>query len=407
MNDTQLHAAPGRRIDFIDGLRGVAISAVVLFHAFARWPDLYVYGNKFVGNPLLDTHIAGVNLFFIISGFVILMTLRKCNGFGEFLGRRWLRLFPAMFWCSVLVLLTSGLFWERPRGEIHFWDLLPGLTLIGDGVGVHYLWDALTTLLGLHVPIAGIEGAFWSLYVEVKFYAVFGLAYFLLGERLSVSFVVLVWLLGLLSSFSENHLHSNLGAWHIDGHILGIINGILSETGIKWLTVFLNSAAYGFFATGSLFYLFYITRTKTLFVLATATGILSSVGGSSVFNADLVLTLVFISAISSTLVRRALGAKALVFVGVVSYPLYLLHENMMVAMIIKIGRALPQMPAILIPVLPICVVLSLAWIIAKYLEPETRTFLEAGLKLIRERSYAIETGGGQSVAVPPDRGAIP
>ena len=65
------------------------------------------------------------------------------------------------------------------------------------------------------------------------------------------------------------------------------------------------------------------------------------------------------------------------------------------------------MPAILIPVLPICVVLSLAWIIAKYLEPETRTFLEAGLKLIRERSYAIETGGGQSVAVPPIWRAIP
>jgi peptidoglycan/LPS O-acetylase OafA/YrhL len=375
------------RIDFIDGLRGVAILAVIFYHAFVRWPDLYVYGNKFVGNPVLDTGIAGVNLFFIVSGFVILMTLRKCDGFFDFIARRWYRLFPAMFLCSVLVLLTSGLFPERPRGAIDFWDLLPGLTFVGDGAGVHYLWDPLTNLFGVHV--SSIEAAFWSLYVEVRFYIIFGLAYFFLSERAGIGLVFFVWLLGQLSSFSENHLNSHFGPWDIGRHIFSATHEILSATGIEWITGFLDSAAYGFFATGALFFLFHVARNPQVFWLAVATGLLSSVSLSSVINADLVLTLLFILAMSSSLLRNVLGSKALLIVGFVSYPLYLLHENMMVAMIVKIGRAFPEMPAILIPLLPICVVFSLAWVIAEYAEPATKAFLDVRSKTNRRQSYPV------------------
>jgi hypothetical protein len=77
-----------------------------------------------------------------------------------------------MFLCSLLVLVTSGLFPERPGGEINVWDLLPGLTFTGDD-----LWNAsLGKLLDVH--IGSIEGAFWSLYIEVKFYVVLASALF-------------------------------------------------------------------------------------------------------------------------------------------------------------------------------------------------------------------------------------
>jgi peptidoglycan/LPS O-acetylase OafA/YrhL len=61
-------------------------------------------------------------------------------------------------------------------------------------------------------------------------------------------------------------------------------------------------------------------------------------------------------------------------VGFISYPLYLIHENMMVAMIVKIGRIFPNMFAILIPILPILFVVGGAWIIARHLEPEVVPF---------------------------------
>ena len=66
---------PRGRLAYLDGMRGVAILLVLLFHAFARWPDLVPYGDQYQSVPLFRVGFIGVNLFFIISGFVILMTL--------------------------------------------------------------------------------------------------------------------------------------------------------------------------------------------------------------------------------------------------------------------------------------------------------------------------------------------
>lgn len=48
--------------------------------------------------------------FFLISGFVITMSLEKCIDFGDFIFRRWLRLFPAMLIASILILITAPFF---------------------------------------------------------------------------------------------------------------------------------------------------------------------------------------------------------------------------------------------------------------------------------------------------------
>ena len=368
---------PLARIEFLDGLRGLAIFTVILYHAFVRWPQLYVYGAKFSGSPIFDTDIAGVNLFFIISGFVILMTLRKCADFSDFIIRRWYRLFPAMLLCSVFILLTSGLFPERPQGNIHFLDLLPGVTFIGDGYGVNRLWDWLSAGHGFHV--VSVEGAFWSLYVEVRFYIIFGLAYFVLGERASVTLIILLFLFSKLSS--ETLLNLHFGPHDIGGHILATMHELASVIGIDSLNNFLNSRSYGFFATGALFFLFHVTRDRRLFCLGLAIGLLSV--GIAAPIANLVLTLLFVLAMSSKAVRRILSSKPLVFLGFISYPLYLLHENMLVAMIVKIGRAAPNMAALLIPVLPFFVVCGLAFVVARYIEPAMRDLIHKMVKVLR------------------------
>jgi peptidoglycan/LPS O-acetylase OafA/YrhL len=64
-----------------------------------------------------------------------------------------------------------------------------------------------------------------------------------------------------------------------------------------------------------------------------------------------------------------LSRPVLVFLGFVSYPLYLLHENMLVAMIVKMGHAAPWMPSILMPLLPIAIVIGAGSLIAVYIEP--------------------------------------
>lgn len=125
------------RISYLDGHRGIAILAVVFFHAYARWSDIVPYGEEYK-NPFKFGWL-GVQLFFLISGFVILMTLEKCANFGDFLYKRWLRLFPAMLICSSIILATGQIFNERPAGPVTVIGILPGLLFIEPSWFKHFL----------------------------------------------------------------------------------------------------------------------------------------------------------------------------------------------------------------------------------------------------------------------------
>mgnify|MGYP003609638691 FL=1 len=122
------------RIQYLDGLRGVAIILVVLFHAFARWPNLTPYGDEYAGFFITQYGWVGVELFFIISGFVIFMTLEKSSNIMVFMYKRWLRLFPAMLIASVFIYITAPFFYERPAGQPTWLSLIPGLTFINPSI---------------------------------------------------------------------------------------------------------------------------------------------------------------------------------------------------------------------------------------------------------------------------------
>lgn len=74
-----------KRINFLDGFRGMAILLVILFHAFTAWSGIVPYGERFANFFLFKEGFLGVQLFFMISGFVILMSLQKSNSFMEFM----------------------------------------------------------------------------------------------------------------------------------------------------------------------------------------------------------------------------------------------------------------------------------------------------------------------------------
>lgn len=104
------------RITHLDGLRGLAILLVVVYHLFARWAELVPWGDS-TAVPIVRTGYHGVELFFLISGFVILMTLERSPNLFSFAWRRWLRLFPAMLICSALIFATAWLIPDRPGGS--------------------------------------------------------------------------------------------------------------------------------------------------------------------------------------------------------------------------------------------------------------------------------------------------
>jgi peptidoglycan/LPS O-acetylase OafA/YrhL len=111
---------------------------------------------------------------------------------------------------------------------------------------------------------------------------------------------------------------------------------------------------------------------------------------------------VFFLATMSERAQAILDHRVLLLLGFISYPLYLPHENLMVALIVKLGRAAPWIPAALLPVAPIATVLLLAWLVARYVEPAMRNALRP-LYLLMCRIARADPGRLGAADRPPKR----
>jgi len=339
------------RITFLDGHRGLAIMLVLLFHAFARWPEILPYGERFSGFPPFKYGWLGVNLFFLISGFVILMSLEKCSSVREFLTRRWLRLFPAMLICSAIIYATAGLFPERPGGSPTPWSLLPGLTFVEPS-----WWS---TLSGYRVT--PLEGAFWSLFVEFKFYVFAALIYYWKGRNALFGFLLAAFLLYVLSDVARKH-----GG----GSAVVALNDLFNT---------LSFETFSWFASGAAFYVFFKTKELRWWIFALCLAIAGPLGfhqqTAGGFVAATAVSLMFALTLYVPAIRIPLDTRVLQFFGYISYPLYLVHENMMVAAIIKLGREFAFIPRFVLPSIPIAMLVALAYLITRYVEPRVHALI--------------------------------
>jgi peptidoglycan/LPS O-acetylase OafA/YrhL len=133
------------RVTELDLLRFIAAASVVLFHA-AYWPSEHTW---FTG--VATYGFMGVPLFFTISGFVILMSVQNRTG-AEFAISRVARLYPT-FWICVLLSCIA-------------------LALLGDGLPpLKVIAANLTMLPGMVFHQPSIDPVYWTLAVEMKFYA--------------------------------------------------------------------------------------------------------------------------------------------------------------------------------------------------------------------------------------------
>jgi peptidoglycan/LPS O-acetylase OafA/YrhL len=149
------------RVPELEGIRGIAISLVLLFH---------------LRTPLLSIGWCGVDLFFVLSGFLItsilLATKESRAYFRSFYGRRVLRIFP-LYFVALFVVFYLGLpiaqrfGWAHAvafRDQIWFW-LYVSNWRNAFGHNLYYL------------------SHFWSLAVEEQYYLFWPLAVFLLSRR--------------------------------------------------------------------------------------------------------------------------------------------------------------------------------------------------------------------------------
>jgi peptidoglycan/LPS O-acetylase OafA/YrhL len=161
----------GRHLPALDGIRGLAILLVFLFHCFRHQNDAAVDGFLWAWT---QCGWIGVDLFFVLSGFLITGILLDTRGNSRcllhFYARRLLRIFPLYYACLtvVFVLVPALCEWRFPGSAAS----AGAARLAGDQSWYWlYLQNWLHVLRGDLQPVV-VLNHFWSLAVEEQFYLV-------------------------------------------------------------------------------------------------------------------------------------------------------------------------------------------------------------------------------------------
>ncbi len=246
--DKQLsHAAEklmnGNRIPVLDGVRGIAILMVLVFHSIP------LKGGSLLSTaliPLVKPMWSGVDLFFVLSGFLItgiLLDTKQQDGyFQKFYVRRVLRIFPLYYGILLgLFVLIPLVAW---LGNLTILDnLMASEYYSASAEKQHWLWLYLHNFVqatGEHM-YPGF-GHFWSLAIEEQFYMLWPLIVFFLPVGQLRKLCIAVAVLTLALRFGM--LHFGYSTWairhitfcRIDTLVLGgLVAIILREEGLeKW-----------------------------------------------------------------------------------------------------------------------------------------------------------------------------
>jgi peptidoglycan/LPS O-acetylase OafA/YrhL len=292
-------AGSPQREAFLDALRVVAASAVLAFHFGFRGA---AHGVQDLAYPELagiaKYGYLGVELFFMISGYVIPWSIRQ-RGVAEFAASRAIRLYPT-FWLSVALLAAVPPLLGEWRFHLPLRDTLVNLTMLAELFGSPYL-----------------DGVFWTLATELQFYAL-------------VAAVV-----GL---FGFNRLPTALLVWFLAGCV---VTGYAKAGGS--MPPYPGGAFFMYFCFGAACYFLNRLGERSARVYALL-GLslplmlahsLHKAGAAAAmfetpFSPALVLPLVLLGAAAvffSHGIRIGNVARAS-FLGGITYPLYLLHENL-------------------------------------------------------------------------------
>ncbi|MDR6975600.1 peptidoglycan/LPS O-acetylase OafA/YrhL [Streptomyces sp. 3330] len=187
------------RLRALDGLRLLAALMVCLYHYAGKNGEVAQSwhqspGQKFPTLSQFATYGSlGVQFFFLISGFVICMSSWGRTT-GDFFRSRVARLYPA-YWAAIVLVTAAGLILPVVAAPLRSDEILTNLTMLQQPMGVP--------------RVLGVD---WTLWVEVRFYALFALFVVWRGVtyRRVVTFCCLWTLAGVLARVADNPLADEL-----------------------------------------------------------------------------------------------------------------------------------------------------------------------------------------------------
>lgn len=330
----------------MDGLRALAIIAVVGYHATpSSVPGGFV----------------GVDVFFVISGFLITTLLHKeianrTFSLADFLARRARRIVPALA-CVILVSFVAAYFIMSPEEMSEFGKSLASSALFGANIHFYRTTDYFA-LDAQERPLLHT----WSLSIEEQFYLLWPLVLLLLVTRLPRKAAIMVLVGAIFASLVTFEVYASseptyafymphCRAW---GLLIGALLALTIDKIELSQSVSEILAALGL--TGIVASTFLLSDTRPYPGLASLVATLSTAAIIVACNRK------------QPYVGRLLRFAPLVWIGLISYSLYLWHWP-----IFSFARLWsPAEPALLMLSLMLVASVSLAWLSWRYVETPLR-----------------------------------
>jgi peptidoglycan/LPS O-acetylase OafA/YrhL len=347
------------RVNEIDFMRFFAALAVVLFHyAFRGFAadEMTIMPYPLLA-PIAKYGYLGVYLFFMISGFVILMTASR-GGLKDFMVSRFIRLYPAFWACCTLTFITI-----LAIGGNHF-SASAGQYLIN------------MTMLSEFFNVESIDGVYWSLFVEMRFYAL--IAIILVLRRIhQAPFFLMLWLVVSigLEIFPIGKARYFLIVDSSALFIAGAAYFLIWSQGFSWTRIGIVIAS-----------LLLALRQSNHELIALEKNYHTNL--SSLIVAGVIIA--FFAAFLLVALRKTgfLGRQQWLIIGALTYPLYLLHQNIGF-MIFNI--AYPSINPHVLLAGTILLMLALAYLVHSLVEKPLSRLLKRGIEKNLHKYFAKTT----------------
>jgi len=284
----------------IDGLRALAVVPVLLFHA---------------GLPLFSGGYVGVDIFFVISGYLITSIILKEQSLGtfrisNFYMRRARRILPAL-WLVTILSIPFAWFWMLPADLDSFAGSVVSIPYFVSNV---FFWSEIG-YFNLDAELKPLLHT-WSLAVEEQYYLLFPaflIATARSGRKIQLLCLFIISLISLLLSEWGWRNAESANFYLAPTRVWEILVGAILAYGSFRPTVFRANLASVIGLTLIIFAIFSFesrTPTPSLFSLIPVLG----------------TALVIYGAIEGTFIKCFLSWRPCVFTGLISYSLYLFHQ---------------------------------------------------------------------------------
>lgn len=295
----------------VQALRGIAALSVMLFHF--RWNINAV--NPGLGDALFGWGGSGVDLFFLISGFVITLSASRVpagfKGACYFIKKRALRILPAYYIILIVTFFLSG-----AMSTFHYPDRVDNL------ISALFFMPIYASHGPFYVDDSGMYGIRWTLNYEIMFYIFISVS-LLFNKRWFFAAILFITSLILIPMALGYEVTLDAGGYALRPALLGLITNPMIWLFIAGVIIGLALPYLQCFSAKLMSFMFFISLILAVYLFSQGKFV-----GHGMLSSGWVYALILLTIVMAEEVIGRYVPVFLIRLGDISFSLYLIHTLM-------------------------------------------------------------------------------